>query len=185
MQFLALLVGFLSLCSIAITQDCKLVVPANPLSAAGLATPYKLLPPCHQANATTSTFVQGAVIDLATGQISVYNPLVTDNGILPRIEPTIPTLPASHVVALWFGTNAGTLTLVDTSGSLVQGSCVNGIQGSIFGQFAYCNAPLFFAAANASIQAGKLRVPHLCWARDGERCPSVRDFSVVWYARKE
>src|SRR5690349_688969 len=30
------------------TVDCTLAVPADPLSAQGLATPYRLLAPCHE-----------------------------------------------------------------------------------------------------------------------------------------
>ena len=49
----------------------------------------------------------------------------------------------------------------------------------MFGQFAYCNAPAFFTAANAAVKAGKLAVPALGTARDGKVCPTTRDFSVV------
>jgi len=48
-----------------------------------------------------------------------------------------------------------------------------------FGQFAYCNAPAFFTAAKAAVRAGQLRVPALGTARDGQPCPTTRDFSVV------
>jgi hypothetical protein len=56
---------------------------------------------------------------------------------------------------------------------------VNGVNGSVFGQFAYCNAPTFFQAANAAIKAGKLTVPPLGMANDGKACPTSRDFFVV------
>jgi hypothetical protein len=56
---------------------------------------------------------------------------------------------------------------------------VNGTSGSLFTQFAYCNAPAFFAAANAAIQSGKLTVPPLTRAADGATCPTVRDFFIV------
>src|SRR5438477_3585176 len=62
--------------------DCTLVVPASPLSAAGLATPYQLVATnpanglCHETNTDQSAFVQAAVINLITGQISIYHPLV-------------------------------------------------------------------------------------------------------------
>jgi hypothetical protein len=57
--------------------------------------------------------------------------------------------------------------------------CVNGLGSSLFGQYAYCNAPAFFAAANAAIGSGLLRVPAGGTATDGRPCPTVRDFSVV------
>src|SRR5579864_108985 len=168
-----------------INMDCTLIVPPHPLSAKGLATPYQLTAtnadngPCNEANAKQSAFVQGAVIDPATGKISIYNPLVIDKGTQPAIAPVVPQLPQNAVVALWFGSNGNTLTLQDNDGSLQQGNCVNGVDGSIFGQFSYCNAPAFFQAANTAIQAGKLTVPALGRAKDGMTCPTTRDFSIV------
>src|SRR5205823_7821680 len=62
-------------------------------------------------------------------------------------------------------------------------NCVNGTQNSIFGEFAYCNAPAFFQAANAAMAAGTIN-PNpansaLGKGNDGLTCPSVRDFGVV------
>src|SRR5947209_2463844 len=169
----------------ALNLDCALIVPPNPLSAQGLATPYQLVAtnpangPCNEVNATQAAFVQGAVLDPATGQVSVYNPLVIDQGTQPAVAPVVPQLPARAIVALWFGSNGNTLTLQDSNGSLAQGHCVNGIRGSIFGQFAYCNAPAFFAVANFLMRVGKLAPSALGMANDGQPCPTVRDFSVV------
>jgi len=101
----------------AVNPNCTLIVPASPLTAQGLATPYQLTAtnpadgPCNEANAGQTAFVQGAVIDPATGQISVYNPLVVDAGTQPAAAPVVPALPAGGVVALWFGFNGNTLTL--------------------------------------------------------------------------
>jgi hypothetical protein len=91
----------------------------------------------------------------------------------------MPTLPANAVVGIWFGFNGTTLTLQDNGGSLNQGNCVNGSNGSLFGQFAYCNAPNLFTAANTAIGAGKLAVPALGTAKDGQPCPTTRDFGLV------
>ena len=169
----------------AVNGDCTLIVPSQPLSTQGLATPYQLVAtdpangPCNESNKAQAAFVQGAVIDPATGQISIYNPLVIDQGTQPAAAPVVPQLPANGVVALWFGFNGNNLTLQDTNGSLKQGKCVNGVNGSIFGQFAYCNAPAFFRAANMAMQAGLLNSPPLGMANDGKPCPSVRDFGLV------
>jgi hypothetical protein len=169
----------------AVNGDCTLIVPPDPLTAQGLATPYQLVATnqaagaCNEANAGQAAFVQGAVIDPATGVISIYNPLVIDQGTQPAAQPVVPTLPANGIVALWFGFNGNNLTLQTTNNSLNQGRCVNGVNNSIFGQFAYCNAPAFFRAANAAIRAGQLKVPALGTAKDGQPCPTVRDFSVV------
>jgi hypothetical protein len=169
----------------AATSDCSLIVPADPLSAKGLATPYELVGAdgnqgaCHEADDGRAAFVQASVIDPATGKVSVYNPLVIDMGTRPAVAPVAPALPKNAVVGIWFGFNGDNLTLRDSRGSLKAGACVNGVTGSIFTQFAYCNAPTFFAAATASIKGGKLRVPPLGTGSDGNPCPTTRDFTVV------
>ncbi len=150
--------------------NCILLVPSNPLSAQGLATPYRLLPPCHEADQATAAFVQGAVVDTDTGIISVYNPLVIDQGTTPAIPPVVPQLPANRMVALWFGFNGNTLTLHGPG--VRQGNCVDGLV-----QFAYCNAPAFFTAVNQNQQ---VKMPALVTSQvDGQMCPTVRDFSIV------
>ncbi len=167
-------------------MDCTLLVPANPLSAQGLATPYQLSAtnaangPCNEANANQGAFVQGVIYDPATGKFSVYSPLVIDQGTQPAVAPVAPTLPANAVVGLWFGFNGNNLTLQGAQGNtLRQARCVNGLNQSIFGQFAYCNARAFFAAAQQGIAAGLVQVPALATAKDGMPCPTTRDFSVV------
>jgi hypothetical protein len=161
-------------------QDCTVVVPLDPLSAKGLATPYQLTAtdpkagPCHEANIDQSAFVQATIIDPATGHLSVYNPLVVDAGTTPAVPPVVPVLPPGSVVGIWFGFNGNSL-LQRTS----QPSCVNGLPGSPFGQASYCNAPAFFAAAHDAIRAGKLAIPPVGQGKDGRPCPTVRSFGVV------
>ena len=166
--------------------NCTLTVPANPLTAQGLATPYQLGGGCDEANKMQAAFVQGAVIDPA-GNISVYNPLVVNrdqqSDQQQAAAPVIPNIPAGSTVGIWFGFNGNNLTLRGMKGSLRQGNCVNGTNDSIFGQFAYCNAPAFFQAANAAMAVGKIN-PNptnaaLGTGKDGLTCPSVRDFGVV------
>src|SRR5260370_20249262 len=158
---------------------------ANAVKAEGLATAYKLpdtdrgMGPCREENAKQAAFVQGAVLDPATGKISVYDPLVVDKGRKAAVDPVVPNLPQGAFVAIWFGFNGNNLTLKSNQNSLQAGKCTNGLNASIFGQFAYCNAPAFFTAANQAIQAGKLMPPALGTAKDGMTCPTVRDFTVV------
>jgi len=166
--------------------NCTLIVPKDALSATGLATPYQLtatdpaLGPCSESNTAQSAFVQAAIFDPATSTISIYNPLVIDRGDFPLVPPVVPTLPAGAIVATWFGFNGDDLTLRSASGdSLANAKCVNGTGGNVFGQFAYCNAPAFFTAANTAIASGKLKVPALGTALDGKPCPTVRDYFVV------
>jgi hypothetical protein len=170
----------------AVNQNCSLIVPQQPLTPQGLATPYLLLAtnpqdgPCHEANPAQSAFIQAAILDPAKGTISIYAPLVIDQGSSPARRNVVPRLVAGAVVGIWFGFNGAALTLQDSSGSLGQGHCVNGgPDGSIFGQVSYCNATAFFQAAEAAIAAGALPVPALGMAKDGQPCPSVRDFSIV------
>lgn len=168
-----------------VNGNCTLIVPAHPLTAAGLATPYQLTATnagegaCNEANADQSAFVQAAIIDPATGQVSLYDPLVIDQNTKAAVDPVVPTLPANSIVGIWFGFNGDTLTLRSSNRSLQEGKCVNGLPGSPFGQFAYCNAPAFFAAANKAIAAKQLVPPPLGMAKDNLPCPTVRDFSVV------
>jgi len=185
----------------AINMDCTLTVPANPLSAQGLATPYQLSATnaangaCNEANPNQSAFVQAAILDPATGKISIYEPLVIDAGTQPAVAPVVPTLPANAVVGIWFGSNGNNLTLLRQRAQqgmqgqqgLVNmnmrggfgGACVNGSGGTVFGQFSYCNAPAFFRAANRAIRAGQITIPPLGTGSDGQACPSVRSFTVV------
>ena len=173
--------------------NCTLIVPPAPLSAAGLATPYRLIATdpgagaCHEANTDQSAFVEAAILDPASGKLSVYHPLVVDDGTQPAIPTVVPTLPQRAVVGIWFGYQADALSLRQRHfrrGFMglrfhAGDNCVNGTNGTPFGQFAYCGAPQFFAAANAAIKAGKLTVPALGTGKDGLPCPTTRDFSVV------
>ncbi len=183
-----------------VNMSCTLVIPANPLSATGLATPYQLATanaangPCNEANPNQSAFVMADILNPATGQITNYNPLVINQGSQPAIAPTAPVLPANAVVGIWFGFNGNVLTLQNNArtkghgrrfnGMLsvqggTNGNCVNGLPGSPFGQFGYCNAPAFFTAANTAIQAGLLKVPAIGTAKDGQACPTTENFSIV------
>jgi hypothetical protein len=166
--------------------DCTLIVPQNPLSAKGLATPFQLVAtdpnggPCNEANTAQSAFVEAAIFDPATSQISVYHPLVIDSGTKPAAAPVVPTLPANAIVGLWIGFNGDNLTLASADpANLGNAKCVNGLPGSIFTQVSYCNAPAFFQAANNAAINGNLKVPALATAKDGQVCPTVRSFSIV------
>jgi hypothetical protein len=166
---------------VAANANCSLVVPSAPTSAAGLATPYELVATdrgqgaCHEANADQSAFVEAAVYDPGAHAVSIYHPLVVDRGDEPAVPPVPVTLPTDAVVGVWFGFNGDTLTLKGPGA----GDCVNGLPGSPFGQFAYCNAAAFFAAttADATFQQS---IPALATSpKDGLPCPTSRDFSVV------
>ena len=166
-------------------QNCTITVPASPLTAKGLATPYTFTAtdaadgPCNEANINQTAFVQATVYNPATGALSVYDPLVIDAGTRPAITPTVPTLPAGAVVGIWFGYNATNLTLHAAGNGLALSHCVNGLGNSVFTQYAYCNAVAFFAAVNKGIAQHKVAVPKLTTATDGELCPTTRSFALI------
>ncbi|MGH3201411.1 MAG: hypothetical protein ACRDP5_05060 [Streptosporangiaceae bacterium] len=178
--------------------DCVLIVPARPLTAAGLATPYLLTGPggqdpaasgCTQANPNLQAFVQATILDPATGRLWVYEPLVITAGTNPAVAPVKPRLPKDAVVNLMFGFNGNNLQLAGTrpgtlaganGGTLAGAKCVNGLGDSLFGQVAYCNSVPFYAAADQAIEAGRLRMPKAGRSpRTGQPCPTTRSFQLV------
>lgn len=169
-----------------VNTNCTLLVPSDPLTAKGLATPYQLFATnaadgaCDEANTNQSAFVQAVIYNPANGSFSVYSPLVINAGTQPAVAPVVPTLPPGAVVGIWFGFNANNLTLKGANWfTLRQANCVNGLGNSVFGQFAYCNAVSFFASANQGIRRGLVKVPALQMANDGKPCPTTRDFGII------
>ncbi len=184
----------------AVNVNCNIIVPANPLTAQGLATPYQLtgtngMSPaqsgCQMSNAANlGAFVQATILNPATGALSVYNPLVITQGTTPAVTPTAPVLPAGAVVTIDFGFNGTGLFLVGaTPTALNQGGCVNGQPGSIFGQVAFCDGATFSRAALQAEAAGKLVVPSAGSSAKiipsggalgtGTACPVTRNFDMV------
>jgi hypothetical protein len=184
----------------AANVNCDIIVPANPLSAQGLATPYQLTGPngmtpaqsgCTMTNATNlGAFVQATILNRATGALSVYDPLVITQGTTPAVAPTVPTLPQNAVVTIDFGFNGTVLTQVGaTANALQQGRCVNGQAGSPFGQVSFCNGTNFFNTAFALERQGKLTVPAAGTSTKivasggqlgtGQTCPTTRNFDMV------
>jgi hypothetical protein len=171
--------------------DCEIIVPAHPLTAAGLATPYQLTGPngespqasgCTMANAANlGAFVQATILDTATGKLSVYEPLVITKGTRPAAPPVLPTLPKHAVVTIDFGFNGNNLTQVGaTPRALIQGHCVNGMHGSIFGQVSFCHGTHFFWAAQRAERQGRLTVPAAGTSpKTGQPCPTTRSFTMV------
>jgi hypothetical protein len=171
--------------------SCDIIVPARPLTARGLATPYQLTGTdgaspatsgCNMANAANlGAFVQATILDPATGKLSVYEPLVITQGTTPAAPPVVPALPAGAIVTIDFGFNGTNLTQVGaTANALRQGRCVDGLNGSIFGQVSFCNGTAFFRAARHAEAGGRLVVPSAGTSpKTGQACPTTRSFSVV------
>jgi hypothetical protein len=184
----------------AANVNCDIIVPANPLTAKGLATPYQLTGPngmsptasgCTMANAgALGAFVQATILNTQTGKLYVYNPLVITQGTTPAVAPTVPTLPRNFVATIDFGFNGTDLTQVGaTANALAQGNCVNGQGGSDFGQVSFCNGINFFNQAHQLERQGRLTVPSEGTSAKivasggnlgtGTDCPTTQNFDMV------
>jgi len=180
--------------------NCDIIVPADPLSAQGLATPYQLtgtdgqspaVSGCEMSNAVNlGAFVQATILNPRTGALSVYDPLVITQGTTPAIAPVVPQLPPDAVVTIDFGFNGTDLFQVGaTPEALQQGNCVNGTPGSIFGQVSFCNGIRFFQVADQLEREGILQVPSEGASSKiiptdgalgtGDDCPVTRSFELV------
>jgi hypothetical protein len=182
---------------------CDIIVPANPLSAQGLATPYELTGPngttpaqsgCEMSNgAKLGAFVQATILDPATGALSVYEPLVITQGTRPdtpglKLNP--PVMPADAIVTIDFGFNGTDLVQVGaTPTTLADAHCVSGQAGSAFGQTSFCNRVSFFDAVQQAERKGLLKVPSPGTSAaivpsggdlgTGRSCPVIRNFEVA------
>ena len=126
------------------------------------------------------SFAECAVLDKDTGAISVYSPLLINNG-QNSVKPAVPTLPANPSVACWFGTNGDSTILQQTPGYF-NGACVNGdpnVPGDIFGQFAACGATQFWQDVKIASTAGKITVPANSLDIFGLPCPTTRSYEIV------
>jgi hypothetical protein len=159
------------LATLTANPDCTLTVPARPLSAEGLATPYVLGSAGQDCaeNQNLGAFVQAVILNPATGALSVYDPEVVTAGQAPPVVPPVPHLPSGAVVAIWTGFNGNQLKL-EGSGA---GYFVN------FAQQSYADSPQFFAALRRAVREGLVKVPAIGTGSDGLACPTSRDFSIV------
>ncbi len=192
--------GSTGVSSTAIEDTCDIIVPAHPLTAKGLATPYQLTGPAGGSPAATGcqminsinlgAFVQATILDTQTGTLYVYNPLVITAGTKPAVKPVVPKLPKHALVTIDFGFN-GTFLLQQgaTPGALSEGDCIDGMPGSPFGQVSFCNGTNFFNTAFRLERAGRLHVPSAGMARNmvatagslgtGRECPTTRNFDMI------
>ncbi|KAI9346127.1 hypothetical protein BDR26DRAFT_1005310 [Obelidium mucronatum] len=159
------------------TANCVVTLPPNALTAVGLSTPWTVTG-CDQTS--TPTFAECTIVNSATGALYVYSPLLVNRGAQAGtnfIPPAVPILPPNAVVGCWFGTNGMTTTLADNNkgADLIAANCANGgVDGSIFGQFAACNAVKFFKAATPVV-----KVPPLGMGNNGKPCYTTRSFQII------
>jgi hypothetical protein len=160
----------------AASLNCTLTVPDNPLSAQGLATPWRLGDGCSEQNTTEQAFVEATILS-PTGQLQVYNPLVITAGTTPAAAPVVPKIRRGSQVIIDVGFN-GTNLLLQGRGAR-QGNCVDALGQSVIGQVSACNAVNFYRLANFEIAIGRLQIPARGTANDGQACMTVRDFAMV------
>ena len=96
----------------AASMNCTVSVPANPLTAKGLATPWVLGDGCTWANGGTEGVFVDATILAPNGQLEVYDPLVINQGTTPAVAPVAPTIAAGSQVIFSVGFNGNALALV-------------------------------------------------------------------------
>ena len=110
----------------AASMNCTVSVPANPLSAQGLASPWILGDGCTWANGGTEGVFIDATILAPNGQLEVYDPLVINQGTTPAVAPTPPTIAAGSQVILSVGFNGNALALVGRACSRATASTRSG-----------------------------------------------------------
>jgi hypothetical protein len=157
-------------------MNCTLIVPPNPLSAAGLATPWQLGDGCSEANPNEAAFVESTIL-APNGQLKIYDPLVITQGTSASVTPTAPAIPQGSQVIINVGFNGNNLVL-EGAGAF-QGRCVDAFGNSIIAQTPACNAGAFYADANAQIARGTLKIPAVGTASDGRACETTESFSVI------
>jgi hypothetical protein len=161
----------------AASMNCTLAVPANPLSAQGLATPWQLGDGCSMANAGTEGAFVEATILAPNGSVQVYNPLVVTAGTQPAATPVAPTIAQGSVVEISVGFNGTDLAL--TGRGAQQGNCVDALGQSLIGQVSTCNAVNFYKTANADIAQGTLKLSPLGTSLGGQACLTTRSFATI------
>ena len=161
----------------AASMNCTVSVPANPLTAAGLASPWVLGDGCTWANGgTEGVFVEATILSPA-GQLEVYDPLVINQGTTPAVTPTPPTIAAGSQVIISAGFNGNALALVGAGAA--QGNCIDAFGNSLINQTPQCNAANFYRMANAEIARGTLTVPATGTGKDGQACQTTRAFGLI------
>jgi hypothetical protein len=161
----------------AASMNCTVSVPANPLSAQGLASPWILGDGCTWANGGTEGVFVDATILSPAGRLEVYDPLVINQGTAPAVAPAPPTIAAGSQVILSVGFNGNGLALVGPG--VRQGNCIDAFGNSLINQTPQCNAASFYRLANAEIARGTLTIPATGTGQDGQACPTTRDFSLI------
>jgi hypothetical protein len=158
--------------------NCTIEVPADPLTAQGLATAYQLGDGCSMANAGQQAFVEATIL-APNGQVQVYNPLVITQGTRPAARPAVPQIAQGSQVIIDFGFNGTNLVLTGPGALQPSSGCVDALGQSVIGQVSACGAVPFYSLANQLIAQHVLMVPQAGTAQDGQACQTTRDFALI------
>jgi hypothetical protein len=158
--------------------NCTLRVPANPLTAQGLASAYQLGDGCSEANPDEEAFVEATILS-PSGQVQVYDPLVVTQGAKAAARPVAPKIPRGAQVIIDFGFNGTNLLLTGPGAAQRSSGCVDALGQSVIGQVSACNAVPFYNLANWLIARNVLRIPGAGTAEDGQACQTTRDFTLI------
>jgi hypothetical protein len=158
--------------------NCTIVVPRNPLTAQGLATPYQLADGCSMANDDQQAFVEATIL-APNGQVQVYNPLVITQGTRAAARPAVPNVPRGARVIIDFGFNGTNLLLTGPGAVQRSSGCVDALGQSVIGQVSACGAVPFYSLANQLIARHVLPVPAAGRDADGKACQTTRDFALI------
>ena len=159
------------------SANCTVSVPARPLSAKGLATPWVLGDGCTWENGDTEGVFIDATILSPDGQLTVYNPLVITQGTTPEVAPAPPAIAPGSQVILSVGYNGNALAVVGPG--VRQGNCIDALGNSLINQTPQCNAASFYRMANFEIARGILKIPAIGTGKDGQACQTTRDFALI------
>jgi len=163
----------------AASMNCTLTVPANALTAQGLATPWQLGDGCQEAQqgGTEGAFVEATILS-PNGQLQIYDPLVITAGTRAAVNPTPPTIAAGSQVIIDVGFNGNALALRGFGAQ--QANCIDALGNSLINQTPTCNARAFYNLANQEIAAGTLKVPATgTSAADGQACQTTTSFGTI------
>lgn len=164
-------------------EYCSVIVPNNPLTEIGLSTPYILKSfknsslNCNIGN--NSIFIEAVILDLNNGNYEVYNPIIIDEYIVDY-KVIKPIIPENSIIGIWFSSNnlkfrlTGSTDSYNIINSVIDGNCIDGIENSPFGNFAYCNAYYFFLKANSLVNKNIINIKPL-----KNNCLTTRSYAFI------
>jgi hypothetical protein len=167
------LITFLTNIILISSLTCNIILPDNLLSSIGLSTPF-IYKNCNQTIEEEASFAEAVILDTNTGSLSIYTPLIINEGTKPLYPPFVPDIKPTDIVGIWFGSNANVIVLENPDIT-----CINGLPNDPFGQVAACNADNFFKKAYDAYNKNKLKIPNPGVNLYGKKCYTTRNFEII------